>query len=131
MNDFTHPLISPQNRYMTITGLVSVPEGIGISAQIIIYYCLVDLNGIRTQLQGLNPAFSLQSGQAMSSTPPISTSQRLNNLGWYSPIPYFVFPRYVSFSTPPQTYVVEAEPALIDVNFPVILGTTFRFTVTQ
>ncbi|WP_336688509.1 MULTISPECIES: C1 family peptidase [unclassified Chryseobacterium] len=131
MNSFSHPQILPQNRYMTITGLLSVPNNTGNSAQIIIYYYLVDPSGRRTPLQGLIPEFKLQSGQAMSSTPPISTSQRLINLGWYSTIPYFAFPRFASFSTPPQTYVVEAEPALIIDNYPVRLGTTFRFTVTQ
>lgn len=131
MNSFTHPHVLPQNRYMTVTGLVSVPKNFGHSAQIIIYYFLVDQSGRRTPLQGYLPAFRLQSGQAMSSTPPISTSQGLLNLGWYSTIPYFAFPRFASFSTLPRTYVVEAEPALIVDNYPVRLGTTFRFTVTQ
>lgn len=131
MNSITHPQIQPQNRYMTVSGLVSVPNNIGSSAKIIIYYYFVDARGRRTPLQGFLPAFRLQSGQAMSSTPPISTAQRITNLGWYSTIPYFAFPQYASLSTPPQTYVVEAEPALIVDNYPVRLGTPFRFTVTQ
>ncbi|WP_286912531.1 C1 family peptidase [Flavobacterium sp. UBA4197] len=131
MNSSSHPQILPQNRYMTITGLLSVPNKTGNSAQIIIYYYLVAPSGRRTPLQGYIPEFKLQSGQAISSTPPISTSQGLLNLGWCSTIPYFAFPRYASFSTPPQTYVVEAEPALIIDNYPVRLGRTFRFTVTQ
>jgi C1A family cysteine protease len=131
MNSLTHPQVLPQNRYMTVTGLVSVPESLGSTAQIIIYYYLVDPNGRKTPLQGFLPAYRLQSGQAMSSTPPISTSQGITNLGWYSTIPYFAFPQYASVSTPLQAYVVEAEPALIVDNYPVRLGTTFRFIVAQ
>ena len=131
MNSLTHPQILPQNRYMTVSGIFSVPTNTGNSAQIVIYYYFVDPSGNRTQLQGFIPAFRLQSGQAISSTPTISTAQGISNLGWYSTIPYYAFPQYASFFTPPQTYVVEAEPALIVDSYPVRLGTTFRFNVTQ
>ncbi|WP_194972658.1 C1 family peptidase [Aquiflexum lacus] len=131
MNSYTHPQILPQNRIMTVSGLVSVPNNIGSSAQIIIYYYLIDPSGRRTPLPGFLPGYSLQSGQAISSTPTISTTQEIINLGWYSTIPYYAFPRYGSFSTPARTYIVEAEPALIVDNYPVRLGTSFQFTVTQ
>lgn len=131
MNSFTHPQILPQNRYMTIKGQLSIPENVGNSAQIIIYYYLIEPSGRKVPLQGYLPGYKLQSGQAMSATPPISIQQRINNLGWYSMVPYFAFPRFGSFSTPIQTYVVEAEPALLIDNFPVRLGNSFRFTITQ
>lgn len=131
MNSSTHPHVPPQNRYMTVTGLLSVPKNIGKSAHIIIYFYFVEPDGRRTPLPGNLPGYKLQSGQAMSGTPPISTAQGIYNLGWYSTIPYDAFPRFASFSTPARTYFVEAEPALIVDNFPLRIGTSFRFTVTQ
>ncbi|MEB8328309.1 C1 family peptidase [Flavobacteriaceae bacterium KMM 6897] len=131
MNRSTHPNISPKNRYMTVSGFISVPSNMGSSAQIIIYYYLIEPNGSRTPLPGFNPNFKLQSGQAISSTPTISAAQGITNLEWYSTIPYFAFPRFSTRSTPYRTYIVEAEPALIIDNFSVRTGDTFKFTVSQ
>ena len=131
MNSFTHPQSLPQNRFMTVNGLISIPRNVGNLAQVVIYYYLIEPDGRKIPLQGFLPDFKLQSGQAISSTPPISSVQGIVNLGWYSTVPYFAFPKYASPTTPPRTYMVEAEPALIIDNFPVRVGTSFRFTVTQ
>lgn len=132
MNSFTHPQISPQNRFMTVTGSISIPAHTGNFAQVVIYYYLITNTGNRIPLQGSLPNFQLQSGQAISSTPPISTNQRISNLQWYSTVPYFAFPKSPNpFTIPPITYIVEAEPALIIDQFPIRIGQTFRFTVTQ
>lgn len=132
MNSTTHPHIPPSQRFMTVTGSISIPANTGNSAQVILYYYLIDNLGNRAPLQGFLPEFRLQSGQAMSSTPPLSISQAITNLQWYSTIPYFAFPRNPNPALyPPITYIVEAEPALIIDKFPVRLGQAFRFTVTQ
>lgn len=129
MNSITHPYVPMHMRFMTVNGLLSVPKNIGSSTQIVIYYYLIDSKGKRTPMAGSQPLFKLPSGQAISATPPIPVGDGYINLPWYSTIPYSAFS--ISYNMPPKTYILEAEPALIVDNYPVRLGQTFRFSVSQ
>lgn len=130
MHTSTHPGIHPSNMFMTIRGNLSIPANVGRVGQIIIYYHLVTPDGTRLPLPSSYPDFQLQSGQAFSSTPPLNVAEGIINLPWYSTIPYYTFPRYASYNTPPRTYMVEAEPMIVVDSYSFRIGSKFIFPVT-
>jgi hypothetical protein len=135
MNTTTHPYVAPNDMYMTIKGMLSIPQASGFSGRVVIYFYLLMPDGSRIPIKSIAPEMSLPNGNIITGTPPLPLNNSpINNLGWYAQIKYSAFNLRRGFNPPysvnPITYNVVAEPALLIDNYPVRLGQPFNFPIT-
>ncbi|MEJ2883510.1 C1 family peptidase [Pedobacter sp. GR22-6] len=137
MNSITHPQISFNDRFMRVTGKVSIPTNSGSNASVVIYYYLMNPDGSRGRaIRSLDRSMSLPNGNIISYTPQVSLNNTsIVNGDWFADIRYVAFdlPRGFNppFSFQPIVYSIIAEPALLLDGYPIRKGQPFQFTITH
>lgn len=130
MNSMTHPQIAFNDRFMRITGNISLPAQSGRTAQVVVYFYKVNANGTKGEpVKSLARSMSLPNGNLITFTPPLSLNNSpLSNFGWFTDIKYITFdlPRGVSS---PIRYDLVAEPALLIDGYPVRIGQSIPFWI--
>ncbi len=118
------------SKTMTFRGQVSIPNGVGNTAQVLVYFFLNNQGQKGPQVGSINPLTQTLSGQAVTGTPVVNLSQSVPfNSNFFAVIKYSDLNIPKGYPGPIIQTDLIAEPVLLVDGFPVRIGAPHFFFV--